>query len=176
MWKKIATGTAFLMAITATGALVAARGAPERPPSVRNVSISRIASGQSFAPVCKANEITDSRPDPAWVGASFAGDNCRAPPVPAPVNGFTASRAQVVASMAAMKSYTAASDAFQRCIGNFIAAKKAQADQNKKPISMSLVIIENHRVIASENNKKKVADEVRAAITAFNEYGSDCPG
>jgi hypothetical protein len=175
MWKKIGTGTALLVAITAAGALVVARAAPERP-SVRNVSLSRLANGQSFSPVCKANEITDSRPDPAWVGASFAGDNCRAPPVPSPVNGFTASRAQVVASMAAMKSYTAASDAFQRCIGDFVAAKRAQADQNKKPISMSLVIIENHRVIASENNKKKVADQVRAAINAFNEYGSDCPG
>jgi hypothetical protein len=174
MWKQIGTGAALLVAITAAGALLVARAAPERP-SVRNVSISRLANGQSFAPVCKANEITDSRPDPAWVGASFAGDNCRAPPVPAPVNGFTASRAQVVASMAAMKSYTAASDAFQRCISDFVAARRAQADKNKKPITMSLVIIENHRIIASENNKKKVANQVRVAINAFNEYGSECP-
>ena len=32
-----------------------------------------------------------------------------------------------------------------------------------------------HRVLASENNKKKVAAQVRVAIVAFNEYGSECP-
>ena len=74
-----------------------------------------------------------------------------------------------------MKSYTAASDAFQRCIRDFISAKRVQADKNKKPVNMSLVIIETHRIIASENNKNKVAGQVRVAINAFNEYGSECP-
>ncbi len=173
MWKQIGSGAVLLAAITAAGALLAALAAPE--PAVRNVSISRLASGQSFAPVCKASEITDSRPDPAWVGASFAGDNCQAPRMPAALNGSTASRAQVVASMAAMKRYTAASDAFQRCIDVFVAAKRAQADKNNKPMNMPLVVLENHRLLASENNKKKVAAQVRLAIVAFNEYGSECP-
>jgi hypothetical protein len=173
MWKKIAIGAALLAAITAAGALVVAWATPE--PAVRNVSITRLASGQSFAPVCKASEIVDSRPDPAWVGASFAGDNCQAPIMPAALNGSTASRVQVVANMAAMKRYIAASDAFQRCVRNFVAAKRAQADQNNMPVNMPLVIIENHRVLASEINKKKVSAQVRATIIAFNEYGSECP-
>ena len=75
--------------------------------------------------------------------------------------------------MTAMKKYIAASDAFQRCVHDFVAARRAQA--GNKPLAMPVVIIENHRVIASENNKKKVAAQVRAAIVAFNEYGSDCP-
>jgi len=172
MWKKIATGAACLAAITASGAALVARAAPE--PAVRNVSISRLAGGQSFAPVCKASEIVDSRPDPAWVGASFAGDNCRAPVMPAALNGSAASRVQVVAGMAAMKNYIAASDAFERCVEDFVAAQKAQTD--KKSISTPLAIIENHRIVASQRNKKIVAARVRTAIDNFNEYGSGCPG
>jgi len=168
--KQIATGAACLAAVIA--ALLAAQAAPE---PVRNVSISRLARGQSFAPVCKGGEIVDSRPDPAWVGASFSGDTCQAPVMPAALNGSTASRMQVVASMAAMSRYTVAADAFQRCIHDFVAAKKAQAEKISRPVNNALVIIENHRVLASENNKKKVAAQVRAAIVAFNEYGSDCP-
>jgi hypothetical protein len=175
MWKQIATGAACLAVITAAGALLVAQATPEPDRAVRNVSISRLASGQSFAPVCKASEIVDSRPDPAWVGASFAGDNCQAPVMPAVLNGSTASRVQVVASMAAMRRYTAASDAFQRCIVDFVAAKRAQAEKINKPLSNSLVIIENHRILASESNKKKATAQVRAAIVAFNEYGSECP-
>ncbi len=171
MWKKIATGAACLAVIAVAGAV--ARAAPEQ--AVANVSISRLAGGQSFAPVCKAGEIADSRPDPVWVGASFAGDNCQAPVMPQALNGTTASRVQVVASMTAMKRYIAASDAFQRCVGNFVAAKRAQAEQNNKPVNMPLIIIENHRVLASENNKKKISAQVRATIIAFNEYGSECP-
>ncbi|HYS46716.1 MAG TPA: hypothetical protein VEM35_09765 [Rhizomicrobium sp.] len=168
MLKQIATGAAFLVAIAATGAFLVAKAAPEPG---KAVAVSRLGKDKSFAPICKSGEITDSRPDPVWVGASFADDKCRAPRVPAPVDGFTASREQVVAGMAAVKNYIAASDAFQRCIHDFVAARKA----DKKPIDMSLVIIETHRVIASENSKKKVADQVKVAINAFNEYGSECP-
>jgi hypothetical protein len=171
MLKQAGTGAAILVAIAATGALLVARASPE-PQPVRAASISKLADGKAFAPICKTNEVTDSRPDPAWVGASFADDNCRAPAIPPKVNGFTASREQVVAAMAAMKRYAAASDAFQRCVQDFVAARRA--DKIKKPMNMSLVVIENHRIIASENNKKKVADQVKVAINAFNEYGSGC--
>jgi hypothetical protein len=173
MLKQAGIGAAILVAIAATGALLVARASPE-PQPVRTASISKLADGKAFAPICKTNEVTDSRPDPAWVGASFADDNCRAPAMPPKVNGFTASREQVVAAMAAMKRYAAASDAFQRCVQDFVAVRKAEAGQNKKPVNLSLVFIENHRIIASENNKKKVADQVKVAINAFNEYGSGC--
>ena len=167
MVKHVAA--AVLAGIAATGVILVAGAAPRPQPAV---PVSRPPAGNTFAPICKTNEIVDARPDPAWVGASFAGDNCRAPRIPPTVNGFTASREQVMASMAAMKNYVAAADAFQRCIQDFVTAR--QADQNKKRLSTPLAIIENHRVIASENNKKKVADQVRNTVTAFNEYGSGC--
>jgi hypothetical protein len=166
MLRQIGSAAAIFVAIAAASMLSAAQAVPAG-------KVSRL--GQPFAPVCKAGEITDSRPDPAWVGASFAGDNCRAPAIPAAVNGATVSRERVVAGMAAMKSYVAASNAFQQCIHDFVAARRAQAGKSHKPLAMPLVILENHRIIASENNKKKVAGQVRAAIVAFNEYGSDCP-
>jgi hypothetical protein len=171
MLKQVGTGAAILVAIAAMGALLVARASPE-PRPVKTASISKLADGKAFAPICKTNEVTDSRPDPAWVGASFADDNCRAPAMPPKVDGFTASREQVVAAMAAVKRYAAASDVFQRCVQDFVAARRS--DKIKQPMNMSLAVIENHRIIASENNKKKVADQVKVAINAFNEYGSGC--
>ena len=169
MLKQIGMGAALLVVAGMVGALFVAKAAPERGAIV--AASPKLPSGNKpFAPICKSGKIIDSRPDPAWVGASFADDNCRAPAMPPTVDGSTASREQVVAAMAAMKRYTAASDAFQRCVRDFV----AQADKSKKPMRMSLVIIENHRVIASENNKKKVADQVKRTINAFNEYGSGC--
>jgi hypothetical protein len=169
MLKQIGIGAIFLAAVAGGGALLVAEAAPERGAAT---SLALPQEGKSFARICKSNEIADTRPDPAWVGASFANDNCRAPAMPAPLDGFTASREQVMAGIAAMKSYTAASDVFQRCVQEFVAVRRS--GKNKQPMSMPLVIIENHRVIASENNKKKVASRVRVAINAFNEYGSGC--
>ena len=34
---------------------------------------------------------------------------------------------------------------------------------------------EDHRVIASQADKKKAASQSEVAINAFNEYGSECP-
>ena len=170
MVTQIGTGIVFLAVLAAAGAFFVAKAAPDPRP----VAAALPPGDKPFARICKSDEVVDTRPDPAWVGQSFGGDNCQAPRMPAPVDGSTASREQVVASMAAMKSYTAQSDAFQRCIRDFVAARRVQADQSKKSMNMSLVIIENHRIIASENNKKKVAERVTATINAFNEYGSDC--
>jgi hypothetical protein len=171
MLKPIRAGMVLVAAIAAAGAMFVAKAAPEPGPAV---SLTVPKDGKPFAGICKSGVIADTRPDPAWVGASFARDNCRAPAMPAPVDGFTASREQIIASMAAMKSYTAASDTFQRCVQDFVATRRAQADASDKPVSMPLVIIENHRILASENNKKKAAAQVKVAIMAFNEFGSGC--
>jgi hypothetical protein len=172
MLKWIATGVVVAVAVGAAGSLFAAKAVPGRAVTLAPPAVP--VGDKPFARICKSGELTDARPDPAWVGASFARDNCRAPAMPAAVDGFTASREQVVAGMAALKSYAAASDAFQECIRDFVSVRRTEASQNKKPVNMSLVIIENHRIIASENNKKKVAEQVKVAINAFNEYGSGC--
>ena len=145
-----------------------------QPQAVAKLSASP-AQGKPFAAVCKSGEVVDSRPDPAWVGQSFARDNCTAPQMPAPVNGLVASREQIVAGMAATKRYAAASDAYQRCIRDFVSVRQSRADA-AKPVALALVTIENHRILVSETNKKKAKASMDASIMAFNEYGSGCPG
>jgi hypothetical protein len=39
---------------------------------------------------------------------------------------------------------------------------------------MTLIVIENHRITSSQENKKKAAAQIGVAIDAFNEYGSEC--
>jgi len=165
MLKWIATG--LVVSAAAAGSLFAANAVPGR--SLAPVAVP--AGDKPFARICKSDELADARPAPAWVGASFAGDNCRAPSMPPAIDGFTASREQIVAGMEASKRYAALSDAFERCVQDF--AQKAQRD--KKPVSTPLAIIENHRIIASQRNQKIVAARVRTAIENFNEFGSGCP-
>jgi hypothetical protein len=169
MLKRIGMGMVLVAAVAGAGAMFVARASPGPGPAVAAPPLLP-AGDKPFARICKSDEIVDARPSPAWVGASFADDNCRAPSMPATIDGFTASREQLEAGVAAMKRYATASDAFERCVQDFVAARKAPSDA--KP--MSVVIIENHRITASQRNKKIVADRVRVAINNFNEYGSGC--
>jgi hypothetical protein len=173
MLKRIGTGMVFVAALAAAGAMFVAKAAPERAAGLAPPSVP--AGNKPFARICKSDEVIDARPTPAWVRASFARDNCRAPSMPATIDGFTASREQIVAGMAAAERYAVASDAFERCVQDFVAARKAQEDRNGKPANMSVAIIENHRVIASQRNKQIVSARMDAAIHDFNEYGSGCP-
>jgi hypothetical protein len=119
--------------------------------------------------------VLDSRPDPAWVSQSFNKDNCRAPLLPAALDGFSATREQVVAAMADAKRYAAASDAFQKCVSDFVTVKRMEAMRGGRSLTPSQVIIENHRILVSQRSKERATAQVRVAINAFNEYGSDCP-
>ena len=175
MLKRTLVAAGLFAAIAAAGTLVVAKATPE-PRAIVATSPVALADGKPLGRICKSDEIVDSRPTPAWVGASFENDNCRAPAMPAAVNGFTASRELVVASMAAAKRYAAASDMFERCIQNFVEARKAKARDSGLPLSTPLVIIENHRIAVSQRDKKLVEVRVRNTINNFNEYGSDCPG
>ena len=96
MVRRIAIGAGLLAALSAPGLLLVAKATPQPPP---DANTSRLVQGKSFAPVCKSGEVVDSRPDPAWVGQSFARDNCTAPQMPAPINGLVASREEIVAGM-----------------------------------------------------------------------------
>jgi hypothetical protein len=128
----------------------------------------------SFAAVCRNDEV-DSRPDPAWMQASFLHDGCRMAPAPAIINGASASREQIVAAMAEAKRYEAAADAFQKCISNFVIARRAGTAQAANALTPSQTLIENHRMLVSQRSKEIAAARVRVAINDFNKYGSDCP-
>jgi hypothetical protein len=162
MWKTIALTLAVM---GAPQLLHVVRDAPQ-PKSIAAIP----AAGKSFAATCRGDQLLDSRPDPAWVGASFAGDRCQEPPLPAPIDGARASRDQIVAAMAGAKRYEAAADAFQRCVGDFVAARR-----HARPLTSAEIIIENHRVLVSQRARQRAQTQVNMAITAFNEYGSECP-
>ena len=164
-WSGIWIKGGLAVALVAAIPLVL-RAAPQRP-----VSSALPAETQSFAAICKDNVVEDSRPDPAWVLASYDNDNCRAPVLPAPLNGRTATRARIVAGMAAAKLYAGRAQAFESCITGFVALRQTQ---KAAPLSKSFLLVETHRVLVSEKNRKQAAARIAAAINAFNAYGSDC--
>ena len=171
MWAKLGIATALLVTAAAPYAFQAGRAEPARPfPDARPA-----AGDRRFTAICKTGEIADIRPDPAWLSASFDDDDCRAPRLPAPLNGFVATRKQIVAGMAAAKNYAAQSDQFQKCVGDFLAARKAAAGRGGRPLGTALVAIESHRIAVSEKDKQLARARIEVAINAFNEYGSDCP-
>jgi len=178
MLKWIGTGVVLAVAAAAAGTVVVAKAAPSPPVSgpgpVAAAKPALTADDKPLGRICRADEVVDARPSPAWVGASFEKDNCRAPGMPAPLDGFTASREQVVASMAAMERYAAASDAFERCIQDFVVARRAEAEKGGRSFATPLAIIENHRILVSQRNQKLASARLEATITNFNEYGSGC--
>jgi hypothetical protein len=171
MLKKIGLGAAFIVVIASPEILHVAIASPAAKPA----PAAQAANANTFVPTCSASQVVvDTRPDPAWVGASFAHDDCWAPTLPVTINGASATREQIVAAMAASKRYSVQAAAYQKCISDFVVARRAAADKVKKPIDVALVTIEDHRIAASENNKKKVAALTGNAIEAFNEFGSQC--
>lgn len=165
MWKALALAAAALTAAVALE-FFPVRAAPEVLPAAPPTQ----AAIETFAAICRSEEVVDSRRDPAWVSQSFLGDNCQAPRVPKVVDGAKVSREEIVAIMEAAKTYAAAADAFQKCVGDFVAARKTA-----QPLSPAQAIIQNYRITVSQKTKEMVAAQTRVAIVAFNRYGSECP-
>ncbi len=169
MWKSIALAVAVLTPAAAPQLLHVAQPAPQ----AQSLPLAAAPpAGQTFAPTCRGDQVLDSRPDPAWVGRSFAGDGCQSPPLPAPIDGARSSRDQVVAAMTRAKRYEAAADGFERCVSEFVSARRAG---NARPLTEAQLIIENHRVLVSQRAKQRAQAQANVAINAFNEYGSECP-
>src|ERR1700744_3357433 len=85
---------------------------------------------------------------------AFAADSCQVPPVPAAVDGSTATREQVLAAQAAVKAYMATSDTFQACVNDYITAQNSQADKDKKPHDAAMIQMEGDKITANQNNKQ----------------------
>jgi hypothetical protein len=179
---KAGFGVSLLLAAASCGGLLAVHAAPgSSRAAAEKISFapkpSSASKSQTFSATCSVADgaATDSRPDPAWVNASFANDNCRAPALPARLNGLTASREAIMAYTAAEKRYDAGAAAYQRCIQHFVSTRSAMAEQRKQSPDVALVAIENHRIVTSLNDEKKLSGQVALAVTQFNAYGSDCP-
>jgi hypothetical protein len=168
MWIKIALAVGVLAVAAAPEIFPVVSAAPEPA-----LAISKPAP-KTFKPVCRGDEVLDSRPDPAWVGQSFNQDDCRAPSLPPLLDGVSATREQVVAAMAQAKTYAAKAGGFQQCVSDFVAAKRAEADDGGKGLTPSQVIIENHRILVSQRAVERAAAQTRMAIMQFNSYGSGC--
>jgi len=169
MWIKIGLAIGVLAVAAAPEFFPVVNAAPEPAPVISK------PAPKTFKPVCRGDEVLDSRPDPAWVSQSFNKDNCRAPLLPAALDGTAASREQVVAAMGEAKRYAVAANEFQRCVSDYVAAKKAEATKGGAPLTPSQIIIENHRILVSQRAVQTAAAQARVAINAFNSYGSDCP-
>jgi hypothetical protein len=169
MWKTIALAVAVLAPAAAPGILHVAQPAPQ----AASLAVAAVpAAGKTFAATCRGDQVLDSRPDPAWVGQSFAGDHCRSPPMPVVIDGTRSTRAEVVAAMSRAKTYEAAASTFQACVGDFLSSRRAAG---ARPLTEAQLIIENHRVLVSQRARDRAQAQVNAVVNAFNEYGSECP-
>jgi hypothetical protein len=174
MWKTLAL-TVSVLAVAVLGIAAAPRLLPASAvsePKPLPIALPAQPALKTFTAVCRDEAVVNRKPDPAWVRQSYIGDNCEAPSQPAAIDGYTASRDKIVAGMAAAKTYDAAADAFQKCVSTFVATRKAGSARSLTP---SQVIIQNHRILASEKSQETVAAQMNMAIMAFNSYGSDCP-
>lgn len=172
MWIKIALAAGALAVAAAPQVFQASKAG--QASLVQTASLGKPPPAR-FAPTCRGDEVLDSRPDPAWVRASFANDHCQQPGLPPAIDGYTASREAVVAAMAASKRYAVAAGQFQKCVSDFVAARQAEAHHGGMALTPSQIVIENHRILASARAKEIADAQVRVAINAFNEYGSECP-
>jgi hypothetical protein len=176
--KTLAVSAGLILAIAASGAFLVARAAPApgktAPGGAAFTSLAAKSKGTTFAASCGQEMTVDLRPDPEWITQSFAKDDCWGPPVPAFINGYSADSGKVNASMAAMEKYIAEARVYQKCIANFVVAKRAEADRTNKTLDKAFLVIEDHRIAASQANEKKVATQVAITIDQFNQNGSDC--
>lgn len=168
MWRKLSL-VATVLTVAASPELFAVRAAPEPKdlPDARPTA----AAEEAFAAICREG-VVETRRDPPWLGQSYLGDNCVAPRMPAVIKGVTASREEVVAGMEGVKRYAAASDSFQKCVGDFVAAR---GQGSAAPLTPAQIIIQNYRVRVAEKNKEAAEKQMHMTIMAFNSYGSDCP-
>ena len=174
MFRTIAIATGFVGVLAVSGAFLVAHAAPE-PGKPAQSFPSGSKAAKTFDATCSANEQVDSRPDPKWVGESFAGDNCVAPSLPKRLDGYGASLTQVKTGIALQKKYAVAADAYQRCISRFVASRKVESGSGKKFMDVAMVTIENHRVAASETAKRLSAAQLQVSVRQYNEAGSeDC--
>ncbi len=165
MRTKVLLVAAVLMMAAASGYI------PVRATS-ESGSLPEAEVAETFSAICRSDPVQDTRPVPAWLRATFAGDTCRAPSMPGVIDGYTATLEQINAAMETSQRYAAAADEFQKCISAFIAARKAGGG---KALSKSEAAIQDYRILISQRSREKVARQTSAAIVAFNEYGSLCP-
>ena len=103
----------------------------------------------------------------ASTAASFAA--CTDPIAPAPVDGKTATKEQMVAASKDVKAFISASDEFQTCILAELTEKRKEAlkSKDKKPLDPAVEASYQGKVDTNQKLKEKVGAEFNASVGAY---------
>ena len=98
---------------------------------------------------------------------AMAQATCTAPIAPAAVDGSTATQAQMVAGIAAVKAFIAASDNYQDCLGANLKSQKDAAVAANKAFDPAIEQAIVARGLDNQTQKEKVGGEINAAVGAY---------
>ena len=98
---------------------------------------------------------------------AMAQATCTAPIAPAAVDGNAATQAQMVAGIAAVKAFIAASDTYQDCLGADLKSQKDAAAAASKAFDPALEKAIIARGLDNQAQKEKVGAEINAAVGAY---------
>ena len=101
---------------------------------------------------------------PAW-----AQDQCVTPAAPEIPDGAKATPAQIVAAQNGIKSYAAASDAYQTCLAQEIARQKELAKQTNVEFDPQIQAAIQVKSAAQRKDAAQVATTWGASVQAFND-------
>jgi len=92
---------------------------------------------------------------------------CSEPIAPAPINGATATLAQLHAAVVDVKTFLKQSDDYQDCINHEYVEAATAAVKAKKPLDPNLDVIRQQKINSNQALKEKVGAEYNAAAMAY---------
>ncbi len=92
---------------------------------------------------------------------------CTAPIAPASVDGSTVTKEALVAAIANVKAFLAASDSYQDCLSTDLKAQKDKAAAAKVAFDPSIEAAIVAKGNDSQDQKVKVGNEINAAVGAY---------
>ncbi len=93
---------------------------------------------------------------------------CAEPIAPAAVDGNTATKEQLLATLADVKTFIKQSDDYQACLIKELHDAKAAALKDKKDVDPSLEPAVTAKVSSNQALKEKIGAEFNAAAVAYN--------
>jgi len=103
----------------------------------------------------------------AAAGSALADNACTRPQAPAPLDGKTATLDQVLAKKNDVTAFMTASDTYQSCLIDALAAQRAAAKANKTEVPASAVKDANAQLDANQTDKVKVGQAFNDAVHVF---------
>jgi hypothetical protein len=98
---------------------------------------------------------------------AFAQDTCQVPPMPASIDGSTATADQVRAGIKAVNDYQNSVETYKACLADYVTAQNAQADKDKKQHDATMIQAEGDKATAADATKQKAVDGINTTIAAF---------